>query len=112
MFKRLLLLLTPLFLVGCDVPQKSNTGADGYRFGPAEYKKDTVEVTLITHASKEEFDREASRQRVPGENVVAFAILYPSSNRCEVHIIDPMVEYVPEFAGHEFYHCFYGAWHE
>jgi hypothetical protein len=27
-------------------------------------------------------------------------------------MVDPKVEYQPEFVGHEMLHCFYGQWHK
>ena len=44
--------------------------------------------------------------------LVAFSVLYgPNYNVCEMHLVKPEVTYVPELAGHEFYHCFYGEYH-
>jgi hypothetical protein len=109
--KKLLSFVLPLFLLSCDVPL-NKIGTDGYSFGTPTYEKEVVEITLITYETKDSFDEEVKKRKIPGKDIIAFAILRPPFDKCEVHIIDPKVIYMPEFAGHEMYHCFYGQWHK
>jgi hypothetical protein len=114
MYKKILAIIAPLFLFGCDSVPSSNMGADGYRFGDPTYEKEVVTVKLVTYNSVAEFDREVKRRKIKSDKtVVAFAVLYPPTfNKCEIHIVKPTVRYIPEFMGHETYHCFYGSWHK
>jgi hypothetical protein len=115
MYKKVLAILAPLFLFGCDAAPSSNIGADGYRFGEPSFEKDRVTITLVTYPSQADFDREVRRRKIdtnPNKKVEAFAVLYaPNFDICEIHIVKPTTRYMPEFMGHETYHCFYGEWH-
>jgi hypothetical protein len=115
MYKKVLAVVATLFLLSCDSQPVSNTGADGYKFGPATYEKDVVTIELVTYNSEREFRDEVNRRQIKGDKskVVAFAVLRPPSfDTCEIHIVKPTVRYIPEFMGHETYHCFYGSWHK
>lgn len=72
-------------------------------------------IKLVTYDSVKAFDAEVKRRKIisgPNDSVVAFAVLRPPFDTCEIHIIKPTVQYIPEFMGHETYHCFYGGWHK
>lgn len=112
MIKRLLVLVAPLLLLSCDAPPSSNRGADGYRFGTPSFEKETVTITLVKYNSEKAFKDEVNRRRIKGNDIVAFAVLSPPFDTCEIHIVKPTTRYMPEFMGHETYHCFYGQWHE
>ena len=110
--KRLLLLPLLAMLASCEpVP---NTGSDGYKFGDKQYTQNQVQVEIVTYPSRAAFDREIKRRGITadGNSIVAFTSIYPKDpSRCTIHMVDPAVEYVPEFVGHEFLHCVYGQWH-
>lgn len=116
MYKKILVIFVALFLLSCDSQPVSNAGADGYRFGIAQYQKETVTIKLVTYDSVKSFDAEVKRRKIvtreTNSTVVAFAILKPPFDICEIHIVKPTVRYIPEFMGHETYHCFYGGWHK
>ena len=111
--KKLLIPIVALLLFGCD--QAPRTGADGYRFGEKQYTQTKISVELVLYPTREELDREINRRKLNTETtrVVAFTSLYKDDpTRCTIHMMDPSVEYAPEFVGHEFLHCVYGQWHK
>ena len=112
MMKKLLLLPILIVLTSCDpAPQK---GADGYVFGKKQYTQTELNVSVVIYTDRESFLREAKKRKLifEGRDLVAFSSLYPADqSKCTMHIIDPSVEYVPEFVGHEFLHCVHGQWH-
>jgi hypothetical protein len=113
MYKKVLAVVATLFLLSCDSQPVSNTGADGYKFGTSTFEKEVVTITLVTYNSEKEFKDEVNRRQIKGNDIAAFAILRPPSfDTCEIHIVKPTARYMPEFMGHETYHCFYGQWHK
>ncbi len=108
MFKKALLILSAAFaLTSCN----NNTGADGYVFGEPQYVKTDLKVEVVLHPSQEALVEVAKEYGVTDPNVMAFSLINPKTNVCKVHIVNPAVDYVPEFIGHEFTHCVYGQWH-
>jgi len=110
MFKKAFVsLLTVGLLSSCDI--SSAPGADGYSFGQKQYVKNSVQIDVVEYSTRQSFNKELARRRL-SEDVVAFAVLSPPYfNRCTIHMVDPSIEYVPEFMGHELAHCLYGQWH-
>ncbi len=90
-------------------------GLDGYGFNKKEFVQDTVQVTLVTYETQDDFNKAYSKtngENVPrGRELNAFATFNKANKTCEIHTIDPSVRYKPEFLGHELAHCFYGRWH-
>ena len=100
-------------LFGCD--QSPSTGSDGYRFGDKQYTQNKVTVDVVIYPTREELNREINRRKLntATTRVVAFTTLYKDDpTRCTIHMMDPAVEYAPEFVGHEFLHCVHGQWHK
>ena len=99
-------------LAGCEPAPRQ--GSDGYTFGDKQYTQNNVQVEIVTYASRADLEREIKRRgiKADGNQIIAFTSLYPKDpTRCTIHMVDPAVEYVPEFVGHEFLHCVYGQWH-
>lgn len=96
-------------LTSCDTG--SNTGADGYQFGKAQYERQQVQVNIITYQKQSDLLKEAAMHGATSPTIVAFSVLRPPFDTCTIHMIDPRVRYEPEFVGHEFLHCAYGQWH-
>lgn len=79
----------------------------------------TPTVTIQFFPHKHLLDvRNAALQRyglkdsdIGGFRIYGFTFIRPDGV-CEVHTLDPAVNYQPAIAGHEMLHCFYGAWHE
>lgn len=110
--KKLLLIPLLLLLSSCEPAKK--TGSDGYTFGEKQYTQTPVTVEVIIYPNRVAFEKELKRLKLTadGGDIVAFTSLYPSDkSRCTINMVDPAVEYVPEFIGHEFLHCVYGQWH-
>lgn len=110
----LLIFLVLLFSNGCNDSSTPNVGKDDYQFTTPEYQKKEVIVKLITYKTKEEFldSLRKENKKEFDKNVAAYSVIIPSQNVCEIHIIEPQTEYIPEFMGHEAYHCFYGQFHK
>lgn len=111
MFKKCLIVLAALTLGSCDKPQYSKVGADGYTFGTIQYVKTDLRVEVTVHMSREALVEAAKEYGEDRPDLAAFSILYPKSNLCKVHIVNPEASYEPEFIGHELIHCVYGQWH-
>ena len=102
-------LCSAILLAGCN---NNAPGADDYYFGTKQYQKDSVQVDIVTYESSAKLQRIAKdRYGVNSSTLVAFSILRPPFDRCTIHMVDPEVNYQPEFVGHEFLHCAYGQWH-
>ena len=111
------LLLLPLFFVtSCDNTPKNKRGADGYYFEKETFTRTEfpVEVILV-QSEKEMIQLFKQRTNVAGEispkDVAAFAVIRLNDTKCTIYMLDPKVNYQPEFIGHEFVHCIYGVWH-
>lgn len=105
-----LLLLASLSVVSCDIPS-SRVGADGYSFGDPSFERTEVKVQLVTYKTRAEFMAAAKKRGVDSLELQAFTELQSPFDRCIIHVMDPKVQYQPEFIGHELAHCFYGQWH-
>ncbi len=95
-------------LGSCDSAPKK--GADGYKFGEKQYERNSVQVKIITYKSQSEFEKVLQKYDLP-VTTAAFSVLVPPHDTCIIHMIDPSINYEPEFVGHEFLHCVYGQWH-
>ena len=115
MLKKILIILAILAgvaLVAMLPNNGSRMGADGYQFGTPQYQKDKIEIHVVTYDSRASFSKSAKQYGIKDERVMAFSVLSaPNFDKCTVHMVDPKVEYRPEFIGHEFTHCVYGQWH-
>lgn len=98
-----------LGLVGCE---RSNVGKDQYSFERKEYTQVAPIISVVEHPSLTDLRRSApaAAQLHSDRELMAYSIL--NGDRCEVHIVDPAVQYAPEWMGHEFTHCVYGRWHQ
>ena len=111
--KHLLAALALLILAACN----SNVGTDGHEFDPdqAEYKFTDFRVTVTTYPSVQNMRHIAKTEHgvnLPEDRLLyGFAILDNRSADCHIHIVDPAVDYAPEWMGHELMHCIYGRWH-
>jgi hypothetical protein len=110
------LALVLFFVTACNQSNSTtpknyaNLASDGYQFGHKEYTKTQLEITVIEHPSSAELSTHV--KTADGSIVWAYSIIHPSTNKCEVHIVDPLRGYYPEQIGHEFAHCIYGRWHD
>lgn len=97
-------------LTSCNkAPQ---VAADGYSFGKKEYTKDSVQIEIKTYKTQAEMQKALIEKNVKNpDQIAAFSVLRPPYDKCTIHMIDPAVDYEPEFVGHEFLHCVYGQWH-
>jgi hypothetical protein len=110
MFKKLFTLtFISFFIVSCEPVAK--TAADGYKFGTPQFSRDEVQIKVVKYNSRQELLRAGKLKGATNPDLVAFSILSPPFNSCTIHMMNPEVEYEPEFIGHELTHCLYGQWH-
>ena len=110
MLKKLITLSALVFLLnGCDVGPKQ--GSDGYTFGKPQYVKEQVQIKTVLYGSNAELQTAAKSMGVKNPDIVAFSVLKAPFDVCTIHMVDPTIDYTPEFIGHEFAHCLYGQWH-
>jgi hypothetical protein len=106
MFKKIITIAALAFLITSCKP----VAKDGYAFGEKQYSKKTVQVNIVEYPTRQSFNKELARRKLT-KDVVAFSTIAAPFDKCTIHMVDPSVEYVPEFIGHEFAHCAYGQWH-
>jgi len=107
-----LIFILLLLVTSCDTAPKK--GADGYKFGEKQYTQNELGVKVVTYSSRTEFNKELKKRNLSAKDgeIMAFSVLFVEApNLCVIHMVDPTVEYRPEFVGHEFLHCVYGQWH-
>jgi hypothetical protein len=105
-----LVLLASFAVASCDIPSQI-PASDGYSFGTPSFERTKVEVQLVTYKTRVDFLEAARKRNVKGNEVQAFTELRSPFNKCTIHVMDPNLQYQPEFIGHELAHCFYGQWH-
>lgn len=91
-------------------------GKDDYAFHSKEFENKQVLVTVVTFKTWDEFRAEVKRQKLPlssnDGDIIAFSVVDKDDKRfCTIYMIDPETQYLPEYTGHEFFHCLYGQWH-
>lgn len=109
MFKKIITVAALSLLIASCKPAPKE-GADGYVFGEKQYVKQSVQITVVEYETRQVFNKELARRGL-SKDVVAFSALVAPFDKCTIHMVNPSVEYVPEFIGHEFAHCMYGQWH-
>jgi hypothetical protein len=99
-----------LFLSAVALSQK---GTDGYEFGEPQYFKEYVYIKIVRYDTQAELAIASSDHGFEmWQAVRAFAVMSKDPlGVCEIHIVDPVQIYTPEYYGHEVLHCFYGNWH-
>lgn len=99
-------------LTSCD---QRGPGADGYRFEAAEYRRSTVQLSIVEHRSLSELQGAASAAGADvseGRSLRAFGVISGDRASCTIHVVAPALDYQPEWLGHEVAHCLYGRWHK
>jgi hypothetical protein len=92
-----------LLLTGCD-------GSDGYKFERKEFDRPQPAITIVTHPTIADLRTAApAAAKVEGRELMAWSIIRPTG--CEVHVVDPLRSYQPQWIGHEVAHCVCGRWH-
>lgn len=115
--KYFIILLTSLFLFGCDQVPENKRSKDGYYFEKETFTRTEFPVEVVLVQSEKEMSRllrERSQKvvgKIDAKDVAAFAVIRMNDSKCTIYMLDPKVKYQPEFIGHEFVHCIYGVWH-
>lgn len=111
MFKKICVSILAVGILASCKPSPRE-GADGYSFGTPQYVKQQITIQVVTYSNAKQLQAAAKARGVNNPDIVAFSVLRPPTfDVCTVHMIDPQVQYEPEFVGHEFLHCAYGQWH-
>lgn len=98
-------------IVSCDMSKK--TGVDGYWFKQESFTRNSFTTDIVLVPNEEELKKLfAEKGGENAENLAAFTLLSQTENKCTIYMIDPKVQYEPEFIGHELVHCIYGEWHK
>ena len=101
------MILAAFLLTSCDAP-------DGYRFEQAEYRRSTVQLSIVEHRSLAALQGAATAAGADvaeGRSLRAFSVISGTGDACTIHVLAPEVDYQPQWLGHEVAHCFYGRWH-
>ena len=107
----LLFLSIVIALLGSISWSNDRIGADGYVFEAKQFTNYDIRVRMVYYSNISELQLEANiRKFANSDQLLAFAI--SQDNYCEIHSIDPMIDYKPERYGHELMHCIHGNWHD
>jgi len=83
---------------------------DGYIFEGKQFTNQDVRVRMVYYDDLSELQLEADiRGFTDSKHIMAFA--EADRKYCEIHTMDPEIEYKPERYGHELMHCIHGNWH-
>lgn len=105
------------------LPPLGPTARDGYSFEVRDHVATKMLVEVVLHKDYESLRKAHERSdKVPTSDgpgsdkykVAAFTLwwkLGDNAVKCEIHIVDPAIEYRPETFGHEVTHCLYGSFH-
>ena len=105
-------------IYGCEWKPSNKKAADGYYFEESQWTRTEFPVEIVLVQSREEMAREVAKRKgqiegkIKPTDVAAFAVIRPFDTRCTIYMLDPKVQYEPEYIGHELVHCIYGAWHK
>jgi hypothetical protein len=108
-----------IFLISCDFAPSSKRAVDGYYFEKETFTRTNFPVEIVLVQSRAQMQQEILKQmkkhpvsgKVEPKDVAAFSIISLNDNKCTIYMLDPKVQYEPEFIGHELVHCIYGEWH-
>lgn len=94
--------------------RSSNFASDGYIFENKEYENTSITVHIKTYKNRNQFDRAANKHIRGNVKVDMFSVIRieDTHHSCTIHMIEPIVEYAPEFMGHELAHCVWGRFHQ
>lgn len=98
---------TFLFLTAC-----TPSSGDGYYFEKDSKRIAERPIKVVTYQTYDELLASYStfngRTLTVKEKLQAFTVI---NKTCTIHMIDPAVNYQPDFFGHELTHCLYGEFH-
>ena len=104
------ILLVSVWVGAYTVANDITASTDGYEFLTKEFTQLDVKLKVVYYDSIEELQLEAQiKEFTFWSEILAFSEV--TDNYCEVHMVDPEVEYRPERLGHEITHCLHGNWH-
>jgi|GEM_PF-1293165 len=110
MLRQYLAALALLALASCSDTQRY--GVDDYAFERAEFERDQVVVTVVQHATRQDFERAARAAKIASaDTIAAFAHFGIEAPTCTIHIERLDAKYQPEWLGHEMAHCIHGRFH-
>ena len=101
-------LIALALLVGCK-----QVAADEHVYAKTEWFSEKTTVSVVTYPSFPALRAGANRLGVKageGKRLMAFALA--TSTRCEMHVVEPSIDYQPQWIGHEFVHCIRGRFHK
>lgn len=96
-----------LALAACDRP-----ASDGYRYGQAEFDRSEIALSVRTYPDLHALQSAADALGIASGGIMAFGQVATGEPACTIHVLDPAVDYQPEWIGHEIVHCMRGRWHK
>jgi hypothetical protein len=88
---------------------------DGYYFETATENNSQFYVRIHVYKNYDDLGKAWTKaggtEFAPGRRVAAFSKRSNDRKTCDIHMIDPKIEYRPQFIGHELVHCTYGSFH-
>jgi predicted small secreted protein len=105
--------LITCFLLAFVLASCNQGAGDGYTFEKGTQRIAERPIKVVTYGSYADLRRayatfHEGRQLSQNEELQAFSVI---NGVCTIHMIDPAVNYQPDFFGHELTHCLYGDFH-
>lgn len=105
-----------------QVPAKeakiAKLGLDGYYIEREEYRHESINVKIVRYRSHQKlidsWIKKFGAIDLPGDKTIrAFSEwrVTPIGVTCTIHIVEPKIDYQPQFMGHELMHCMSGSFH-
>jgi len=83
---------------------------DGYIFEGKDFTQQNIRINMVYYESLDQLRLEATLRDYPNTDLM-LAFAEADGKYCEIHTVDPNLEYRPERYGHELMHCVHGNWH-
>jgi hypothetical protein len=116
-FLAIFLVMTVALFTSCSDASRGKKGADGYYFEKETFTRTQLQVNVVLVQSQAEMtalikEKDNVQGTINPNLTAAFSTLAVNEPRCTIYMLDPKVQYEPEFIGHELVHCIYGVWHK
>lgn len=90
--------------------------SDGYVYESQQFRVDSASIQVIRFDSYEALTEYVNKtyDKKYTSLLGGYTIMYSNRKKsmCIIHIVDPAIEYRPEYIGHEFTHCIDGNFHK
>lgn len=100
-----------------DLHSEDYRAPDGYIFNKKTFTRYELQLKIVVVRDAIDLQKAYDRiyPKIPWKKkalLKGFAVLNEGTKTCEIYIVDPQVQYEPQYLGHELVHCMYGFFHK